>query len=269
MTAIKVKDFKKSYGSNAVLKGISFEVEQGEIFAILGSNGAGKTTLLECIERLKEYNSGSIELDEKSIGVQLQSSSLPSNIKVGEAIKLFSVWNNGNAHDLQTRYGLGELSKKQYKELSTGQKRRLHLALAMVSSPNIIFLDEPTAGLDVEARASLHAEIKELKKQGKTIILASHDMAEVESLCDRLIMLRAGEIAFCGNIQAFTAMQVGRYKIHIKTETTGEYSVKEVDNIHKGLTEILEQNKNIVDIKIERPSLEDSFLAIAKNGGKI
>jgi len=145
---IEVNNLIKKYGENTVIDDISFNVNKGEIFALLGANGAGKTTTLECIEKLRSYNSGTIKINGK-IGVQLQSSSLPENITVIEAFKLFCKWNN-TIEDLEllNKLGLKDLKNKQYNTLSTGQKRRLHLALALIGSPDIIFLDEPTSGVE-------------------------------------------------------------------------------------------------------------------------
>ena len=202
--AIQITDLKKNYGNNIVLKGLDFQIKQGEIFALLGINGAGKTTALECIEGLKKYDSGKITVKGK-MGIQLQSSSLPSHIKPMEAIKLFAKWNKSRIDfSMLDTLGIKEIEQKQYIQLSTGQKRRLHLALALISNPDIIFLDEPTAGLDVEGRLSLHDLIRKLKTQGKTIVLASHDMAEVEALCDRIAILNDGKIVFCGTASKLT-----------------------------------------------------------------
>lgn len=187
--AIEIHDLKISYGDHVVLKGLNFNVLEGEIFALLGINGAGKTTTLECLESLRRYDSGSIKVNG-TMGIQLQCASLPANIKPMEAIKLFSKWNKATInYEMLNALGIGDLEKKKYEDMSMGQKRRLHLALALISNPDIVFLDEPTAGLDVEGRISLHEQIRKLKNQGKTIILASHDMAEVESLCDRIAIL--------------------------------------------------------------------------------
>lgn len=194
--AIQISNLQKSYGSHVVLNGLSFCVQQGEIFALLGVNGAGKTTTLECIEGLRRYDGGNIIINGQ-IGIQLQSASLPEHIKPLEAVKLFAKWNKTSL-DKATLDALGiyEFAKKQYFQLSTGQKRRLHLALALTRNPDILFLDEPTAGLDVEGRIALHEQIRQLKASGKTIILASHDMTEVENSCDRLAILSGGEDRF-------------------------------------------------------------------------
>ena len=194
--AIHVHNLRKSYGDHIVLKGLNFQIQKGEVFALLGVNGAGKTTTLECVEGLKTYDCGEITVNGK-MGIQLQSSSLPAHIKPMEAVKLFAKWNKADVdYDMLAVLRLEEIEKKQYLELSMGQKRRLHLALALIGNPDIIFLDEPTAGLDVEGRLSLHAQIRKLKSQGKTIVLASHDMAEVETLCDRISILHNGNIIF-------------------------------------------------------------------------
>ena len=216
--AIHVHGLKKSYGSNIVLGGLDFEIENGETFALLGVNGAGKTTALECIEGLRKYDSGTITVNGE-MGIQLQSSSLPAHIKPMEAVRLFSKWNRAKIDcTMLNALGMKEIEKKQYIQLSTGQKRRLHLALALIGDPDIIFLDEPTAGLDTLGRVSLHELIRKLKSQGKTIVLASHDMAEVESLCDRIAILNNGNIGFCGTAAELTDKIGKKYFIHIKTQ---------------------------------------------------
>lgn len=280
---IRVSNLKKKYGNITVLKGISFNVEEGEIFALLGTNGAGKTTTLECIEGIRKYDGGEISTDGK-IGVQLQSSSLPIGIKGLEALNLFAKWNNTNVdHEFANRLGLNEIMKKEYKSMSTGQKRRLHLALAMTGNPDIVFLDEPTAGLDVEARVALHEEIRRLKSEGKTIIMATHDMAEVENLCDRLAILKDGEIAFIGLVNELTSHMEKTYKIHLKLDKSLEglkfetcsysgmekgYYTFETNKIDEGLLELLTLAKieqaMVYDVKIENTSLEDRFMDIAK-----
>lgn len=264
--ALRVKGLRKSYGKKAVLKGIDLCVRKGDIFALLGVNGAGKTTALECIEGLRKYDGGSISADG-SIGIQLQSASLPAHIKGIEAIRLFAKWNRVSADaSMLAAFGAESFADKQYKELSTGQKRRLHLALALISDPDIVFLDEPTAGLDVEGRISLHEYIRTLKNKGKTIVLASHDMSEVENLCDSIAILKDGLIAFTGTVAQLSEKVGTRYNVHIKTSK--EARQFEVDDIGSGLTNILQdyQKKNIViqDIQVDRGSLEQHFVKIAR-----
>jgi len=264
--AIQVRELKKSYGSHIVLKELDFQIESGEIFALLGVNGAGKTTALECIEGLRKYDSGMIAVNGK-MGIQLQSSSLPAHIKPMEAVKLFAKWNKAKIdYSMLDVLGIKEIEKKQYIQLSTGQKRRLHLALALISDPDIIFLDEPTAGLDVEGRLSLHEQIRKLKSQGKTIVLASHDMAEVETLCDRIAILNNGNIVFCGTASELTDKVGRKYYIHIKTQQ-GD-STFETDNIEDTLISLLGELKqkkiHVLDIKVDRGTLEQHFIEMAR-----
>ena len=251
--AIKINNLKKSYGTHVVLKGLSFCVQQGEIFALLGVNGAGKTTTLECIEGLRKYDSGSITVNG-TMGIQLQSASLPGHMKSLEAVRLFAKWNKTSVDKaMLDALGIDEFAKKQYHQLSTGQKRRLHLALALTRNPDILFLDEPTAGLDVEGRLSLHQQIRQLKADGKTIVLASHDMAEVENLCDRLAILSEGKIAFIGTVGQLNETIGKRYNITIQTE--GRTEKYESDNIGDTLLALLGQYKEngetVVDIQID------------------
>lgn len=280
--AIDVQNLHKSYGKLKVLKDISFSVCKGEIFALLGTNGAGKTTTLECLEGVRTYEDGNIKLEGK-IGVQLQSSSLPKNIQALEAIHLFAKWNGSKVdNEYLSRLGIDEFKNRQYKDLSTGQKRRLHLVIALLGNPDIVFLDEPTAGLDVEGRVALHEEIKRIKAQEKTIIMASHDMAEVEELCDRIAILKDGCIAFLGTAQDLTSQYQNNYCIHIRLSAPfnkGEikcstyisekqdYMVFETDNLADSLFELSSQAKkqsiSINDIKVERDSLEQRFMSIA------
>ena len=278
---IELKEVKKSYGSTAVLKGISFTVSGGEVFALLGTNGAGKTTTLECIEGLRSYDFGKIKVNG-SIGVQLQSTSLLANIKVKEAIELFSRWNNAAIPGkIIESLSLSALANTEYGKLSTGQKRRLHLALAVAGDPDIIILDEPTAGLDVEGRAAMHAEIRSLRGRGKSVLLASHDMAEVESLCDRIAILHKGHIVFHGTPRELTSRGVSTRRTHLRTspalevtpldhsEYLGmeqEYAVFEATDLGECLAELLrlakEQHLAVLDIQIEQITLEERFLQL-------
>lgn len=264
--ALQVKELRKSYGKKEVLKGIDLCIRKGDIFALLGVNGAGKTTALECIEGLRKYDGGSIAVHGR-MGIQLQSASLPAHIKGMEAVRLFAKWNRVSADtSMLEALGVNDLADKQYQQMSTGQKRRLHLALALISDPDILFLDEPTAGLDIEGRISLHEYIRALKAQGKTILLASHDMAEVENLCDHIAILRDGRIAFAGTVSELTKAVGKHYNICIKTSQGMENF--EADNIGESLICILkgcqEKKMDIQDIQVDRGSLEQHFVRIAR-----
>lgn len=205
-TIISVNNLDKSYGKHQVLFDFNLKVKRGECLGVVGPNGAGKTTLLECIEGLRKWQKGEIIIEGRTIeenpkylrsimGVQLQSSSLPDEIKVKEAIELFAVEHNVTINEkLLDELDVKNLVNQQYGKLSTGQKRRLHLLLAILHDPEIIILDEPTAGLDVNTKYLLYLKINELKESGKTILLTSHDMYEVENLCDRVAFLENGRV---------------------------------------------------------------------------
>lgn len=267
--AIIVSGLKKSYGSHAVLKGLDLLIGAGEIFALLGMNGAGKTTTLECMEGLRSYDSGKVSVNGKA-GIQLQSSSLPACIRPMEAVKLFSKWNRADIDGaMLDALGIRELGERPYAQLSTGQKRRLHLALALTGNPDILFLDEPTAGLDVEGRTLLHEQIRRLKEKGKTIILASHDMEEVETLCDRIAILKDGKIVFCGTVSEMADKVGKKYVIHIKTQQGS--STLETDRIEDTLLSMIgdlkQKGTGILDISVDRGSLEQHFIEMA--GGRV
>ena len=264
---------------------------QGEIFALLGINGAGKTTTLECIEGVRKYDSGTIEVNGKT-GVQLQTSSLMPECKVKEAIQLFLRWNKSRDSTDFSALNINNIQDKMYKTLSIGQKKRLHLALALIGNPDIVFLDEPTAGLDVEGRLQLHDEIRKLKKAGKTIVLASHDIAEVEELCDRIAILRDGQIAFIGTaselknnkknnpdqyqLENAVAIKVKASVDLSESEFTAcqfcgieqEYIVFTAPDTVATLSEILayakENGIEIVDIQTKQASLEQRFIEVSK-----
>ncbi len=264
--AIQVENLKKSYGDNEVLRGLSFQVEQGEIFGILGINGAGKTTMLECIEGFRRYDGGRITVEGK-IGIQLQSASLPAYIRPMEAVRLFAGWKKAKPDTkMLAALGIGELASKRYMDLSTGQKRRLHLALAMIGRPDILFLDEPTAGLDVEGKLSLHEQIRRLREKGTTMVMASHDMAEVESLCSRILILSHGRIAFLGTTKELTDQVQKCYNIKVVTDQGEETCVAE--NIGETMLAILEdcrrRQRQVLDIQVSRGTLEQHFMDMAK-----
>ncbi len=231
-SVIEVKGFRKTYGKHVAVDGISFDVKQGEIFGLLGPNGAGKTSTLECLEGLRAPNGGSLRvagLDPASesrklrnlIGVQLQSAGLPESITPDEAMKFFCAYHNvAPRFDLLERLGLVEKRTTQFYELSAGQQRRLVLALAIAHNPLVLFLDEPTAGLDVATRVELHGMMRELQAGGTTIILATHDMAEAEQMSDRVAILMKSKIVNIGTPMEITATGAGLTKISVRTQAS-------------------------------------------------
>lgn len=204
---IEVKDLTKKYGDFTAVNGITLSVKRGETLGILGPNGAGKTTTLEMIEGLKTPTSGTIFLDGKDvtketnavkseIGVQLQSSNFFENLNLIELLETFgSLYNNTvDAMALLEDVELTDKAKNQAKELSGGQRQRLSVAIALVNDPKVLFLDEPTTGLDPQARRHLWDLVKKIKARGKTIILTTHYMDEAEVLCDRIAIMDHGTI---------------------------------------------------------------------------
>ncbi len=204
---ITVKNLVKNYGDFHAVKGISFEVYEGEIFGLLGPNGAGKTTTLEIIETLRDKTSGEITVDgfnidtdaasiKKRIGVQLQAAGYYPNLNLSELIELFSglYGINRSAAEMLDKVALNDKAKAKYKELSGGQKQRFSIATTLINNPRIVFLDEPTTGLDPQARRNLWDLIREIRDQGTTVVITTHYMDEAEVLCDRVAFVDGGNI---------------------------------------------------------------------------
>src|ERR1041385_4903614 len=204
---IEVKNLVKKYGNFTAVDGINFAVRPGEVFGILGPNGAGKTTTLEMIEGLKQITSGQVILDghdvaketrlvKSLIGVQLQSSSFFDALNLAELLDTFAslYGRKVDAMELLREVQLEEKAKNQHKELSGGQKQRFSIAAALVNDPKVLFLDEPTTGLDPQARRNLWDLVTEINKKGKTIVLTTHYMDEAEVLCDRIAVMDNAKI---------------------------------------------------------------------------
>jgi ABC-2 type transport system ATP-binding protein len=293
---VSVNGFRKCYGATVAVKGLTFDVTQGEIFALLGPNGSGKTSTLESLEGLRRPDGGSLSVSgidplkqprklRNLIGVQLQTSALPQAMTVDEAMRFFSSYHGtGVRNDLVERLGLSEKRAVQYGKLSVGQQRRLALAIAIAHDPQVLFLDEPTAGLDVQSRVDLHAMIRELHDKGTTVILATHDMAEAEKLADRAAILLRGEMAAIGSPRQLTAAGGHKTRVSVSTENgrllaenvafpeavlhgqTDGYTLYLSENPGKTVSAIiawLEHNGDpLVDLRVERPSLEERFLEI-------
>jgi ABC-2 type transport system ATP-binding protein len=204
---ISVKNLQKSYGTFEAVKGISFDVFEGEIFGLLGPNGAGKSTTLEIIETLRDKTSGQVIVDglnldtaaddiKKIIGVQLQTSGFYPGLTLLELIQLFAGLYNRPVQPMELLHlvNLEDKAKNKYKELSGGQKQRFSIATTLINQPKIVFLDEPTTGLDPQARRSLWELIKSIRSKGTTVIITTHYMDEAEQLCDRIAILDEGKI---------------------------------------------------------------------------
>lgn len=207
MSIISVKNLTKSYDNKKVVSNVSFEVQKGEVFGILGPNGAGKTTTLEMIEALRPIESGEVYLDginvakhphkvKQIIGVQLQSTSFYDHLSLKELLTMFGGMYSQKVHPLQLlkEVGLSEKVNAEVSTLSGGQKQRFSVASALVNKPTVLFLDEPTTGLDPQARRNLWELVQKIQKKGITIILTTHYMEEAELLCDRVAIMDGGKI---------------------------------------------------------------------------
>ncbi|MCA9337083.1 ABC transporter ATP-binding protein [Candidatus Saccharibacteria bacterium] len=206
-TILSVQNLKKRYGNKTVVKGVSFEVKKGEVFGILGPNGAGKTTTLEMIEALRPIDGGVVTLDgidvktqphkvKQVIGVQLQSSSFFDKLTLRELLRMFGSMYHQRVHPdtLLKDVNLHDKAKAYVDTLSGGQKQRFSVASALVNKPKVLFLDEPTTGLDPQARRNLWELVQSIREKGITVVLTSHYMEEAQLLCDRVAIMDNGKI---------------------------------------------------------------------------
>ncbi len=207
MAVIEVRELRKRYGDTLALDGVSFDVQEGEVFGLLGPNGAGKTTAVEIVEGLRTADSGSVRvlgLDRRAgdaelrerVGVQLQSAQLPDRMRVVEALELYGGFYRDPrpAAELLEQWGLAAKRDAQFRTLSGGQRQRLFLALALVGRPEVVFFDEITTGLDPRARRATWELVRAVRAAGVTVVLVSHQMDEVEELCDRVAILDRGQV---------------------------------------------------------------------------
>jgi ABC-2 type transport system ATP-binding protein len=294
--AVQVRELFKRYDKVEAVRGISLDVAAGEIFGLLGPNGAGKTTTIECILGLRTPDSGSIAIDgidalaqperiKQIIGAQLQATALQDKLTPREALKFFgSFYRNSIKPDrLIERFNLAEKANAPFDSLSAGQKQRLALALAFVNDPRLIFLDEPTAGLDPHSRRELHEDILKLKAEGRTVVLSTHYIEEAEKLCDRLAIIQGGKIIASGTpaelIQRASpgdqifietvpplAEEVLTAVVHSSiTAKAGGWQIVTADVTATvvGLTRRVEEQKvKVVDLHIRRSSLEEAYLKL-------
>ena len=275
--AIKVCGLKKSYGGKIAVNGIDLEVVQGEIFAILGPNGAGKTTTVEILEGYRDRDSGDVavlELDPEHlgshssswrnrIGIVLQSTSDAGDLSVSETIHHFSHYytNPKNPDDVITLVGLDEKRDDRVHNLSGGQRRRLDVALGIIGSPEILFLDEPTTGFDPEARRAFWGLIRTLKAEGTTILLTTHYLDEAEELADRVAVINNGKIieiatpATLGGRHLAKATISWKEKGHIQTKLSANPTadIQELSKIFNG---------DIPELTVTRPTLEDIYITM-------
>jgi ABC-2 type transport system ATP-binding protein len=226
-----VHDLRKAYGSLQAVDGVSFEVREGEVFGILGPNGAGKTTTLEMIEGMRPIDGGTATVDgldvaadpravKARIGIQLQSSSFFEELNLTELLDLFGHLYHvkTDAAALLAEVDLTDKAKSRPKTLSGGQKQRFSIAAALVNDPRVLFLDEPTTGLDPQARRHMWGLIGRIREQGHTVILTTHNMEEAEALCDRVAIMDAGKIVALDTPDALIGALLGRGFTKERTE---------------------------------------------------
>jgi len=295
---ITVEGLRKRYGNFVAVDDVSFQVDEGEIFGILGPNGAGKTTSIECIQGLRSYDGGDVRvlgLDPRTqvvalrqrIGAQLQDSALPGRLTVAEALELFGAFADKPvaADDLIERWRLQGQRSQSFDSLSGGQRQRLFIALAFVNSPEVVFLDELTQGLDPEARRATWDLIREIRAGGTTVVLVTHFMDEAEHLCDRLAVVDEGRVIALdtpqGLIEGTGMPSVVRFTSDVADLAWLE-ALDVVDSIERsGATgaavavrghgavlalvaaELVARGIVPTDLRVERPTLEDAFLELA------
>ena len=295
--AITVRGLKKSYGPVEAVRGVSLDIRQGEIFGLLGPNGAGKTTLLECIVGLRLPDEGEIVVAgvdarrrarevQQRIGVMLQATALQDKITPREALRLFATFypDAADPEQLLSRFTLTEKADATFDTLSGGQRQRLALAIAFVNRPEILFLDEPTAGLDPQSRRELRDEIARLQEDGRTVLLTTHDVDEAERLCTRVAIMDGGQIIATGDPRDLTAESASLQSISLTTrpgldpthvaDITGIVDVacdgntitfrsSDARAAVRALMSRLEQSgHDLVELSVRRATLEDVFLRL-------
>ncbi len=294
--ALEVSDLYKYYGPVKAVDGVSFTVEEGEIFGLVGPNGAGKTTTIECLEGLRKPDRARIRvlgLDpqrdryelRQRIGVQLQAAALPDRMKVWEAIDLFHSFYRCRAEGepLLKQMGLEEKRQATFDKLSGGQKQRLLIILALINDPELLFLDELTTGLDPQARRAMWDLVREIRNKGKTIFLTTHYMEEAERLCDRVAIMDRGQIVALDSpenlIRSLDAETRLIFSVDENLDEKKILTVPGVTRVEKAGEKLIvygkgdrlvgsvvswfeEQRFRFRDLRTEQPSLEDVFLAL-------
>jgi ABC-2 type transport system ATP-binding protein len=292
-----VENLEKRYEDVHAVRGVSFFVQEGEVFGLLGPNGAGKTSTIEVLEGLRVPDGGRVSVcgldPQKSpnelknvIGATLQATSLPDKLRVGEAIRMFAGFyrRSRNPDELLERFGLQEKRDSFYSQLSGGQKQRLALAMALVNDPQLLFLDEPTAGLDPQVRREIYTIIEELKIEKKTIVLTTHYIEEAEKLCDRVAIIDQGKVIAAGTPRELKHSSANTTRIEVKlSKPVSNGTLKNLDGVVDArelegayvlhcqrtapaivaLVKHLEvENNELVSLEIATPSLEDVFIEL-------
>jgi len=296
---ISVQDLHKRYGDFEAVRGIDLQVDEGEVFGLLGPNGAGKTTTIEILEGLRPRTSGKVSVlgfdpavqtreVKNNIGVCLQATNLPDKMKVHEALDLFGAFYNRQTDrdKLLQRLQLWDKREALYKSLSGGQKQRVALALALLNEPTLLFLDEPTTGLDPQVRHEIHGVIQELKENRRSILITTHYIEEAERLCDRVAIIDAGKIIELGSPREIQQRVLGQTLVEVTTNDPmpvealpeklrhqkysmnddGRSLAMQSDSPASLIVELVKwieaQGLRLTDIHMKRPTLEDVFIEL-------
>jgi ABC-2 type transport system ATP-binding protein len=275
---VSVRGLTKSYGDFEALKGIDFELRAGEVFGLLGPNGAGKTTTIEILEGYRRRDRGEVAVLEADpatagldwrgrIGVVLQSSAMYENLTVAEHLAQFADYYDHPrpVDEVIVLIGLEEKRETRARRLSGGQRRRLDLGLALVGDPELLFLDEPTTGFDPGARRRAWETIRSLRALGKTILLTTHYLDEVEQLADRVAVLREGRIVASGTVQELVGEAPAT---EIRYRRNGEVVVVETDEptrvLHELTAAAVQRGEELEGLEVRRPSLEEVYLSLTQ-----
>jgi ABC-2 type transport system ATP-binding protein len=274
--AVTVTDLRKSYGQLEAVRGVTFDIQQGEVFGLLGPNGAGKTTTVEVLEGYRARDAGSVAVLgvdpqeagsewRERIGIVLQSSAMYLNLTVVEHVALFAGYFSRprDVDEVVDLVGLEEKRNTRVKTLSGGQRRRLDLALGLIGDPEILFLDEPTTGFDPAARRAAWDMIRSLRELGKTVLLTTHYLDEAEQLSDRVAVLRAGQIVAIGKPSELTG---GRVATEIRYQVDGREVLVETHEptktLHELTGEALARGAELERLQVRRPTLEEIYLEL-------
>jgi len=292
---VRVEGLRKHYGNLEALRGVTFEIEAGEVFGLLGPNGAGKTTTIEILEGLRQPDGGTVTVCgmdpgheqialKERIGAQLQATVLPDKIRVEEALALFASFYRESAsiEMLLEQFGLAEKRRAFFEKLSGGQKQRLALALAMVNNPELVLLDEPTVGLDAQLRRDIYALIERFREERRTTLLTTHYIEEAERLCDRVAIIDHGQVIALGTPRELVlgSGQGTRIEVSLAQRVSPD-RLKQLDAVSDcrevngkyflhaqptavavaALVRFLEAEGNaLLDLHIAQPTLEDVFV---------
>jgi ABC-2 type transport system ATP-binding protein len=279
LSAIAVRGLRKSYGELEAVRGVDFEIEQGEVFGLLGPNGAGKTTTVEILEGYRRRDAGEVTVlghdpqrpgpdFRQRIGVVLQQSELWPNITVRETHKIFAGYYERprNVDEVIELVGLAEKRDARIKTLSGGQKRRLDLGIALVGDPDLVFLDEPTTGFDPAARRAAWEMIRSLRLLGKTVLLTTHYLDEAEQLADRVAVMRDGAIVKIGTPRELTTADL---EVEIRFRRDGEDVLVRTSEparvLHELTGDALARGEELERLEVRRPSLEEVYLALLED----